>query len=364
MYSSDLLEILTTDFPESKKIDEGFLDITGQPFKEVIISRIYAYFLNYKKNTQIAKLFLNALTELIYERSGKELQFEDFVCVTEQLTGRHNRIDLFITSEMDKKCIIVENKVFHTLNNDLLDYWSINDYEDCNKVGILLTLRTQHIQQSLKEKFINITHKDWIERIKSKGLPIELKANEFIYLTDFIRHMEKITENSGMTEEAKFFFDHPGKVLKAIKTYDEAHNYVIAQLRLVAEKMDWELYGNSEDWRHIWDAKNKAQIYYAIEIYKVFDSQPEINIIIEMYKEARGKEHQFRSKLASNSQYTQLSNENRGGPGWLHFANKWYKLTPSDIRDLSGFILRQIEKDFKQVMSILLEELSIKQKNT
>ncbi len=47
-----------------------------------------------------------------------------------------------------------------------------------------------------------------------------------------------------------------------MKTYDAAREHVINQLKVFAEKIGLQVYGNSSGWRHVWDYK--SHVYYAI----------------------------------------------------------------------------------------------------
>ena len=86
---------------------------------------------------------------------------------TEIKTKQGNRIDISIFNKAQQKAIIIENKIYHHLDNDLSDYWSHYNYPDTNKIGILLTLKPHGIPTEVAGKFVNITHLEWKERILS-----------------------------------------------------------------------------------------------------------------------------------------------------------------------------------------------------
>ncbi len=92
----ELKELLSLNIPHTIKQEDSYLDITRQRFRETIISRIYAYYLN-ANNATIATLFLSSLLELIEAEGFKEeFHFYNYDCSTEVLTNKGNRIDLLI----------------------------------------------------------------------------------------------------------------------------------------------------------------------------------------------------------------------------------------------------------------------------
>lgn len=120
----ELRELFTLNIPAPIKQEDSYLDITRQRFRETIISRIYAYYLDANNSATIATLFLSSLLELIGEEGIKEeFHFYNYDCTTEVLTNKGNRIDLLIRTTKYDEAIIIENKINHELNSDLTDYW-------------------------------------------------------------------------------------------------------------------------------------------------------------------------------------------------------------------------------------------------
>ena len=352
----DLIDLLTIEVPSLPIQPDGFLDITWQGHKENIISRIYGYFLNPEKNVAIAELFMNTLLELIKKHCDKSFEFETYTCLLEEYTDKGNRIDLLILSEETKEAIIIENKIYHILNNDLNDYWAYIKYSESNKIGIILSLNKTYIPQRLEGKFINITHSEWIEGIKQKGIPTGITINEFVYLNDFINNIERLSKSQTMNEQAKFFFDNTDKVLKAIETHDEAERFILNQLKIAAEKIGWALGGNGWGYKHIWDGRSYA--YYIISYDKLLSSEKKINIIIEIYKDALKQEDILKAALADNEKYQNyLYREGRKTPYWIHFAAHEYTVSNSELENLGEFVYEKIKSNFKPVMNVILETL-------
>lgn len=367
-----ILDLYKLNIPETEEVELGFLEISGQSHRETVNSHIYAWFLNHE---QVGLTFQKALLSLLENHfPDKELLFEEFHCDTEVTTVDGKSIDLLILSDGTSKderaeeksgtrnevappsAIIIENKLFHHLSNDLQSYWNHIECDESQKAGILLTLSKTSIPAEFEGRYINICHYEWIDRIKDLGLPAGLSPRVYVYLNDFFKTIENLSQSRTMNEQAKFYFDHTEVVNKAIKTYDAAFEHVINQLRLVAENVGWTLYGNSEYYRQIWDKESARQAYYTIIIEHIFDSELDITIMIELYKDARNKTELLDKALEGNEQMKHLE-AGRTSPYWVQYRIKTYKLTKEEIINLADFVTKCIEQDFGSVMETVLKTI-------
>ena len=305
-----LQQIVNLSFPESIRYEDGFLDITDQRFKETAISRAYAYFL--KKD------------------------------------------DILIDNKSAKTCIIIENKVFHWLNNDLDDYWNHSEYPDTNKIGVVLSIRQVNHGN---DHFTNITHGEWMGRIRG-NIPHDLTPREYVYLADFIKHMESLSKSSEMTDNVKFFFEHAEKVIRANAIYKEAKLYLQKQLEITASLMDWDIWGGSEGYRHIQPKSSEKKAFYAISYPGFFTENPEIKVIVELGGKTVARHQEMKELLASNNQYEKIEMGAASGSGWVHIASKTYQLTNENIASLSEFLISNIQEDFSAAMQLVLGRLA------
>jgi len=349
----ELIDFLILDLPSAKIKPDTFLDLVGVQYHENTITQLYAYFLDRSNNKSVSDLFLNSLIDLITLKSSikERIEIDNHCCDLEEQTDKGNRIDLLISSQNinTKKrdgiaAIIIENKIFSGLHNDLEDYYHSTKAQ--TKIGILLTLRPHQIPPLYADKFINITHVEWVTQIKANGLPTGLSINEYVYINDFINNMENLTDSNVMNQDARFFFEYSSKVLRAKQTYEAAYNYIISQLKILSEKLEWTFYGNSWNWRHIWDAKNQSHVYFSIILEKAVASEPEITIYLEIYKDALKMEAEFRQVLSDNNIYAYLEDDKIANNSWAHLAFKTYKLKMENLENLSTYLYEQIQKDF------------------
>ncbi|MBL7690596.1 MAG: PD-(D/E)XK nuclease family protein [Flavipsychrobacter sp.] len=354
MYSQDLIDLLTLEIPVAPRRDATFFDITGQGHREVVLSRVYAYYLNRRKNEILHEVFITALADLIAVHTNRDFNLTDSVVSTERMTDKGNRIDLLLESKTDGKAIIIENKVYHLLNNDLHDYFNSVKLPADNKIGIVLTLFPMTIPTSYREQFINITHQEWMDFIKRRGLPAGLPAQQYVYLNDLFTNISNLTQSAAMDEQANFFFKHTDKVLTAISTYDKAYEYVVQQLRVAGEKLGLPYKANGEKWGYLWDGK--ANAYYVIGFERLLNGQRKLKFIIQMNKNGRGNYDQVKQALDANPHFATMQTD-PPTPQWVNIAWRYYDLTEDDIQHLSDFVVKNIQTDFEPILKEILISL-------
>lgn len=350
----ELFELLSIEIPEKSNHDDGFLEILGLAHYENINSRIYAYFLDQSRNSKIAQIFLDALMDVVRSKTKKEIAIETFNVETEVVTIKGNRIDIVINDIENESAVIIENKIYHYLHNDLIDYWDHFSYNYENKIGVLLTLEAHNIPENARPWFVNVTHYEWISSVIQKGLPSGLNHKMYIYLNDFINTIDNLTKTIEMNELSKFYFQHTNKVKRAIETQQEAEVFVAQQLEQLAAKLGWETYGKNPNWRNIWDAKNKRQTFYTILLEDVMNGKKELSIVIEIEKDDRSFIPQIEHELSNDPAFNKLDKNSYSAGQFVHFLSKRYSLQLNELENLSDFLLEKIKTDFEEVMGKIL----------
>ncbi|MCA6363678.1 MAG: PD-(D/E)XK nuclease family protein [Bacteroidetes bacterium] len=360
VYSPALSQLAWFDIPAFPKKEASFLDVADVAYHENTISHIYVWFLNHS-NKAVSQVFRDTLLELIGQKGITDFEFEgDFWAEREYYTTKGNRIDIVMQttgansqtniSSADSAAIVIENKIFHFLSNDLQDY--LNAVSAKYKAGVLLTLRKEAIPEHVKEHFVNITHAEWCSAIQQKGIPHSLTPKEFIYLTDFLSHMTDIA-NSQQSEEARFFFDHSEKILRAVEVRDRAWDYVIQHLQQTAKSLSLVLWGNSYNERHFWSSKIGRPVYYVIELDKILTSSPTVRIKIEVYENALNKIDEIEAMM-KNHDYFKLDKIDDSRKYNKCIAGKTYSINRDNWISLNQFIYDIIETDFKDIWELIL----------
>lgn len=356
MPNPDLIAALALDYPRPNPAPVGFLEISGQEWRELTNTRLYAYFLDPANNELVAELFLSSLIQLIREKKGMAFEINEYSCKVEEPTKSRKRIDLLICDEGTNTAIIIENKLGHILDNDLREYF--DDVSARQKIGVVLSLKKAPIKDEHKDLFINITHIEWINEIKRQRLPVGLQHKHYIYLNDFFETMEYLTKTIDMDAQTKFFFDHAAKIRQAKECFDSAHKYVISQLEHVAEHFGWKLKGNSPTSRWIWDEIKQPEAYYIFDFPKLLSETREITVVLELYQNTSEKVQRLNEALMAHPALAKLNRDGHKSEAYYHFAKMSYSWDPAAHPNLSAFIITKLEEDFHPLLMEILGLLS------
>ncbi|MFN8579153.1 MAG: hypothetical protein U0354_20175 [Candidatus Sericytochromatia bacterium] len=354
MYDEDLLKLITKDIPQENKREIGFLDIIGRQEKETTISRIYSFFLDQEYSPAISEIMIDVLCSIICQKRDIDFNLQSYITYTEYCTKNRNFIDIVLHDNDGGKCILIENKINHWLHNDLKDYWNTFDYVKENKVGILLTLE----KQDGDENFINITHTEWLNNVVQRGIPASVTFKEYTYFIDFVNNMNYLTKNNTMNEQTKFYFEHKEKIDKAILVRKEAERYVLNELGKVLRKYSWEFYGNTLDWKNMWDKGNNSMIYYTVFPNEILNGKT-LTLIIEVDKDVVKRVDDLRSFLKDDILYKGMKKDGDVKPHMVHFVYKAYELNTDIINNLGDFVIEKIENDFEPLRAKMIEYLDL-----
>ncbi|MFR9543082.1 MAG: PD-(D/E)XK nuclease family protein, partial [Rikenellaceae bacterium] len=179
--------------PKSSKSIKTLFDVMKQPHLENVWSNIYAFFFNPEEDHGFGNLFLRTLVELIKEKQyGRDFteMIDEYIDVkTEDSTEDSKRLDVALQS--DNCAILIENKVYADLYNNLGVYWrNYPQYDENHKQGVVLSLypKTISLEGRGKEldhdpkKWVNITHLELMERV-NKNIP-QLEPNKYHLLCE------------------------------------------------------------------------------------------------------------------------------------------------------------------------------------
>ena len=329
----------------------GFLELIKKQTHENINSQIYAHFLS-SDISEIRDAFLNAITDLIAEKSDLKLDLTNSIVNTEVITQSDKRIDIVIEDFTSQSAIIIENKIYHILNNELTEYWDhYNKYSFNNRKGVLLTLHDHEIPEDVKSKFINITHIEWIKKVKKKLKESNLPNNYQVYLTDFYNTIENLTKSYSMNESAKFYFKHAVKVQQISETKDEAYNFLNQQLNLACSTLGLDMHGDSSmEWKNFWDSNNNIKTYLTILTGELIKGNPKFTIVLELYMEDTEKAGELDILLKGEPQYEDVDKKKGEiGANHFHYLTQEYKIKPEEFENLGKTIVKKVRNDFAKI---------------
>lgn len=219
------LENLIHEFkklPRTKRNDETFISICRFPHQEKVFSNILAFFFDTEREHNLKDLFVESLIEAAGLNPDDFL--ENFSSETEVYTKKGNYIDLLLRS--DEKNIVIENKIYAELHNDLDDYYeSAQEEGKENPLGIVLSLYKQSdelVESNPKYKFV--VYEDFLNQIKENIGFYKKNANQkyISFLSDFIETIETLARGKSMdTGFVRFLKDNEEAVLEFSKKFAE-----------------------------------------------------------------------------------------------------------------------------------------------
>jgi len=175
------------------KDDETIFDICGFPHYENVVSNVLSFFLNDQNHHDLKELVLRSLLEsarIDFEKIGFEFQVD-----REVMTPARGFIDLFLIN--DNASIVIENKIYSGLNNDLEDYIKYaRSFKKKHSFGILLTL---YKTDPKHKDFINVTYSRFLSKIRNNlGNFLGNSPNKYLFLLiDLINNIDHL--NKGTT---------------------------------------------------------------------------------------------------------------------------------------------------------------------
>ena len=188
--------------PERKK---AFLEIIGLSHLEAVSSKALAFFFDTDEVHQLKDLCLQALYDYILDRakSENELAISTQSVEREVSTDDGSRIDIVIDTYDD--LIIIENKLFHTVNNPFESYVNYGKLRRGERNGHYIILGI-HKPETLPEHFKFISHFDLADAIRNRLGDYLMDADQH-YLTlliDYLHALDNFNPNSriGKMEQA------------------------------------------------------------------------------------------------------------------------------------------------------------------
>lgn len=214
-----------------------FLEISGFPHYEEVVSNWYAFFFTTDGPHGFGHLFINTLIELANKRTttGALLPFERCQVIRERIV-QEKRIDLLLYDEAKgdrenetyRNAIIIENKIFAGLYNDLDFYYDAITVEEV-KLGIVLSITPHH---HLPTTFVNITHKDFLNGVLSNlGKHLYGASDKYLLLLkDLIQQISFFNKTENMKEYVTFYFNNAGKINELASIREKAQNAFLDDL--------------------------------------------------------------------------------------------------------------------------------------
>lgn len=349
---------LPQEIPKPQKKRVTIFDIAGFPHYETVMSNCYAYFLNKNSGEEVASIFLESLLQIVHSKYGKSLDMEHWEVETEVRTEAGNRIDILISGkDADSgKSIIIENKIYHHLNNDLIDYWNYCEGTDSEKIGIVLSLSPVSLSSTQQEKFINILHSEWMKEVANSPAISSIPEKTKLYVEEFVVALDNLKTDSTMNEPARFYFQNIEKVNELIDTHASAREFALNQFRLTAENLNLNLTGSAYGYRYFevpgWPESN---IFYTIMYDNLFTASRTIRVVIEIMQRVLDKETEYDKIAMGKIKSEKLLYKSRINPGhWVHYVGQDFSFDENEIENLGTNLANKITEHLHPIFLSIL----------
>ena len=342
------------DIPIIKGKPKTFLGIAKQPHYENVLSNIYAFYFDVNEIHKLKDLFIKSLLELINTSSlAKEsIVFESFLnyeIITEYGTVNQKRIDILLQN--NEQAIIIENKVYHELNNDLDEYY--NELKVAAKVGIVLSLHP--ISDIKHPRFINITHLQFVNQVLRNLGNYMLHANDkyLVFLKDFCQNIINLSHPIMEKENIQFYYKNQEKINQLATFKYQLRKHIVSQIVDAGNRIDgvskYEPRANSyHDKRLVYYiSTTHNDLMFTVVYENLLTEEKGMYIAVEMvgnllkdrtrYNQIDFTEEERRFAFAEHFRTT---NE-----GWSHFAVAHYHPTDAEVSNLSQFIIDKLNED-------------------
>lgn len=192
---SNFLKIENQLFPE-----KTFFEIAGFPSRENVFSNILKFYLDTREKHGLGALVIKALLQEV-KPDVTDADLTTIQIRREVTTTKYNRIDLVI--DTNKYLIGIENKVYHSLQNDLADY---ADYleKQSSKEKIFIVLNLYDDKSIHEQGFKAVSYMGFVDRLESSIL--NLTDNKYtILLKEFIQNIKNHFPQHMTKEQIDFY---------------------------------------------------------------------------------------------------------------------------------------------------------------
>lgn len=335
------------EIPKIKGKPQTFLGIAKQPHYENVLSNMLAFYFDVNEEHQCKDLFIKSLLELINDSRFET--FLDFDVYTEYGISTQKRIDIVLQN--DTQAIIIENKVYHHLHNDLHAYY--DEVEADHKVGIVLSLYP--ISNIKHPHFINITHLALLNKVMQNLGNYILEASDkyVVFLKDLYQNIINLSYDLMSKENLEFYYKNQKKINELVTFQKSVKSHILSELIKAGQTLEnlnlLQPRSNSQlDGRLVFYISPKhPDLFFTILYEDLLKEERTMKIMIEMQGKLLKDRGVFKEKIKF-SEKEALNFADHFKNTSLHFAHfmlKEYELGENDIINLSEFIQQRLVDD-------------------
>lgn len=361
------LDELTLDnIPKRKNWQRSLMDITGIKHHENMWSDIYSFFFSVNEEHNMKDLFIRSLENVLRKDKQNHLIeigfLNDFKVEREYVVNGQQRIDLLLKDDISHRAIIIENKVYHALENNLGNYYESIKKEGFRDVIVIVLGLTKY---RINPDYYSITHLGLLDEVL-KNLPQYMpNANpKYIYLLqEFYKNIKNHTNMIDPKELA--FFCKNGNQEKIVKIHD-IYNHIIkylievmeagkdSPLKNQIEALNLKPKSERDYVKYIFNDKRAKEnmmltVFYKNNILRPKDGRfPHIHVVLEIQGKIKQiVEENYEHYMSILRLYQDIQPNEAKASGWWHFASLIIPLADleNDLPKLADIVSMKINKD-------------------
>ena len=356
--------------PVAKGWQRSLMDITGIKHHENMWSDIYQFFFDVHEEHNLGDLFIRSLEQV----ANIPRQFlSEFRITREYVAENNKRIDLLLTVKVNSKAIVIENIVYHTLDNDLNLYSRTihrKGYKDVKVIVLGLTkynLSTAKTSEVEDCDLCSITHMDLLNKIMD-NIPNYLPSSNPLHvylLQEFHKNIKNITNMIDPQELAFFCQDgNQEKIVRVHDVYNHIKNYIVkvmecgndSKLKNRIEALGLKAKAERDYVKYIFtDEKAKEHmmltVFYRSNILRPQQGQmSHIYVVLELQgkimEEVKANAQKYKDYLNQFSAKGVKLSEKQGN-NWWHYAGMVIPLQnlESDLPQLADIVASYINPE-------------------
>lgn len=361
-------------WPETPESQPTFFSIAGFPHYENVLSNVYAFFFRTNEPHGLGRLCFDALLDVVISHSPElpwpDTAFQHVHALRELTVSDRQRLDILLHDGPDGEswqnataALLIENKVYHWLANDLDNYWESINSESIGqrKRGIVLGLRPE----VLPDSWIYVTHQEWATAVERR-IGSRLYRADPRYVTLLLEMIANIRtmsqQDESFDEQILFFQQHRAAISRAEKIRSDVFNQVptVIQHTLARSYGVWFSAGSKrEGWLTIYHHGNQ-HLQYILGYYQVFhDEELSHDFRITLItKQNDGTADAWQANLLSvataHIENARLEADN-GAP--YHVLGKTYSLVSADdFRRFPQLVAEYLRRDWQPLEQYWLDK--------
>lgn len=218
-----------------------FMEVSGYPHYENVASNMLAFFFQPKEEHGLGDLLLSAFvaTASTHTIDGAR----NATISREKQTDAGGRLDLLI--EADGFVIGIENKIYHSPNNDFLDYSRLIERtgsRDSIKIKAVLSPKPlRNHEEMTAAQFVSVTYVQLWDRVREQiGRYIQTANPKWLgYLFDFMETTTRLSgENNGLTATDEFLINHHDVIERLLRDRQNLISRLSRNVNVLKEAMD------------------------------------------------------------------------------------------------------------------------------